>query len=59
MITKKDKNQIVDPLKNLVELVGVLVDFILTHALFLIVILGVGFLLIILFLLNFFNLLGF
>lgn len=59
-MAKKNRNiNIVDPLKNLTLLISFLVDFVLKYSLIFIVLLGVGFLAVILLLLNFFNLLGF
>jgi len=58
-MSPKAKTEDFDPLKNLVLLIIFLVDFVLKYSLFFIVILGIGFLAIILFLMNFFNLFGF
>jgi hypothetical protein len=59
MSPPKSSKDIVDPLKNLVLLISFLVDFVLKYSLLFIIALGVGFLVVILLLLNFFNLLGF
>lgn len=59
MTPKAKEKEIIDPLENLAKLFQVIVEFILINSQIIIVILGIGFLIIILLLMNFFNLFGF
>lgn len=59
MTSKVKEKEIFDPLENLAKLFQSIVEFILTYSQIFIIILGIGFLTVILFLLNFFKLFGF
>ena len=58
MADKPKKAEITNPLENLVKLISDLVEFILINLKIVALVVGIGFLIVIILLMNFFNLFG-